>query len=170
MDPFVTRRDLAAIAAAFALAPSSGSAADDSAAATKSPWSSVEAANIDIATRFCKAWETRDVEKFLEFCADDIVYQMFDNAPLTKGKDAMRKQQAPFVGRMREIRWEIFRSYAIGPIVINDRVDYFLAQAGGKDMVVPIVGVFWIVDGKIQHWYDYTLPKDRVVTPPAGVG
>lgn len=170
MDTSVTRRDLAALAAAFALVPSNGSAVSGASDAAKSPWSSVEATNIDIATRFCKAWETRDVENFLAFCADDIVYQMFDNAPLTKGKDAMRKQLTAFVGRMREIRWEVFRSHAIGPIVINDRVDYFIAAAGGKDMVVPIVGVFWIVEGKIKHWYDYTLPGDRVVSPPPAAG
>lgn len=164
-DPPLSRRDLAAAAAAFALMPSLVSAADGSGANTEaSPWSAAEAANVDIATRFCKAWETRDVEKFLEFCADDIVYQMFDNAPLTKGKDAMRKQLTAFVGRMREIRWEIFRSHAMGPIVINDRVDYFLATPGGKDMIFPIVGVFWIVEGKIKLWYDFSLPKDRVVT------
>lgn len=161
IESALSRRDLMGLAAAASLLGSTA------ATAAESPWTEVESSHIDIATRFCKAWETRDIERILEPLADDIVYQMFDNAPLTRGKEAMRTQLAPFVGRMREIRWEIFRSHAIGPVVINDRVDYFLAPEGGKDMIFPVVGVFWIVAGKIKLWYDYNLPKTRVVTSPA---
>ena len=55
------------------------------------------------------------------------------------------------------IKFEVHESWARGPMVINERTDYFdsprLKRWHG-------VGVFLVKDGKIVEWQDFTI--DRV--------
>lgn len=118
----------------------------------------VETANEDLVTRFCKAWELRDVEKLLPFLADDLVYQMFEGRPDLIGVEAFRNEIGPWLSRLERVEWEILRSQAIGPLVINDRIDRFIAGPGGRDMVFRIAGIFVVQDGRIVLWRDYNIP------------
>jgi limonene-1,2-epoxide hydrolase len=44
----------------------------------------------------------------------------------------------------------------MGNIVINDRIDYFVTP--DRNMEFRIVGLFYVKDGKIVEWQDYTMP------------
>jgi limonene-1,2-epoxide hydrolase len=44
----------------------------------------------------------------------------------------------------------------MGSIVINDRIDRF--DTGDNKMEFHIVGFFFVRDGKIKEWQDYTMP------------
>ena len=47
-----------------------------------------EKANLDVVTRFCAAFATRDMAKIGEFLAADVVYRITDTAPTVKGAEA----------------------------------------------------------------------------------
>ena len=55
-------------------------------------------------------------------------------------------------------RFEILDTFARGPMEVNERIDHFssvqLRRWHG-------VGVFFLRDGKIVEWYDYTIDSDR---------
>jgi len=50
------------------------------------------------------------------------------------------------------------RSYAIGELVINERIDHFVANDEKRSMHFSIAGFFLVRDGKIKVWKDYSLP------------
>ena len=47
---------------------------------------------------------------------------------------------------------------AAGPIVINHRVDRFMTS---RPLTWEGVGVFFVKDGKIKEWSDYTIKVQR---------
>ena len=44
------------------------------------------------------------------------------------------------------------------PMVVNERIDRFTSDALKSR---PGVGVFFLKDGKIVEWYDYTIAMER---------
>jgi limonene-1,2-epoxide hydrolase len=123
--------------------------------------SPLEAANEDLVTRFCLDWALRDVDKLVPYLADDIVYQMFEGRPDLVGVDAFRKEIGPFLAGLVRVEWEMVRSFAIGQIVINERIDHFIAKPGGRSMHFPIAGLFVVRNGRIELWRDYRLPGGK---------
>jgi len=114
-----------------------------------------------LVTDFCLAWSGKDVEALIPFVAADIEYHMFEGAPPVKGHDEFRKRLGGFMSGMKEIKWDIIRSHAIGDIVLNERIDHFIQPAGSKrpDNHFHVAGVFLVRDGKILYWKDYNMPK-----------
>jgi limonene-1,2-epoxide hydrolase len=56
-------------------------------------------------------------------------------------------------------RFEILETWARGPMVINQRIDHF------RDFQIKAwhgTGVFFLKDGKIAEWFDYTTFTDPV--------
>jgi len=52
----------------------------------------------------------------------------------------------------------VLDTFARGPMVINERIDYF------SDFALKTwhgVGVFFIREGKIVDWYDYTIAMEQ---------
>ena len=123
--------------------------------------SAIEEANIKFVTDFCKSWSSLDANKVAEFLSDKVVYQIIDGMPLLKGKEAFVKFVTPFMGKQQKAEWEIIRSFAIGNIVINQRIDNFYSKSGKPDQHFKVVGVFVLKDGKISEWKDYRLPGDK---------
>jgi limonene-1,2-epoxide hydrolase len=56
-------------------------------------------------------------------------------------------------------RFEILDTFARGPMVFNERMDYF--APGGRLKSWHGVGVFFLKDNKIVEWQDYTIAIDR---------
>ena len=159
-----TRRGL--LLAGGLAAACTGLAASESAGHVPTP---LESANIDLVTRFCRDWTTRDVEKLLPYLADNLVYQMFEKRPDLIGLDAFRREIGPFLNDLARVEWDILRSYAVGQLVINERVDHFIAKPGARSMHFPIAGLFVVKNSKIELWRDYSLPggKPRMEIEPA---
>ena len=131
----------------------------------------VEKANAALVTRFCLDWASRDVEKLVPYLADKLVYQMFEGRPDILGIDAFRREIEPFLKDLARVEWEILRTFTIGQIVINERVDHFVARPGGRSMHFEIAGLFVVKDGKIELWRDYRLQgsKPRIEVEKAPV-
>ena len=119
-----------------------------------------EKQNTEVVTNFCKAWSGKDVEKLIPFISAEIEYHMFEGAPPIKGVEQFKERLGGFMAGMKEINWEIFRSQAMGDIVINERIDHFIQAAGSKrpDNHFHITGVFLVREGKIVYWKDYNMP------------
>lgn len=124
---------------------------------------SAEQANIDLVTTFCLAWAGRDVERLVPFLDEAIEYQVFEGGPVIKGLAQFRAQMGGFMAGMTEIRWEVFRSAAMGDLVINERLDHFIRPPGSgrPNDHFRVTGVFVVRGGKILYWKDWNLSESR---------
>jgi limonene-1,2-epoxide hydrolase len=120
--------------------------------------SELEQENERIVTQFCKDWENRDAVALAEYLSEDVVYQMFEGNPDIIGKDQFISTLEKFLKSMKEVDWEITRSYAVGELVINERIDHFVGEDESKSMHFGIAGFFLVRDGKIKLWRDYSMP------------
>ncbi len=122
-----------------------------------------EQAREEFVNKFCTEWNSRDAEKLIPYLADDIEYHVFEGGPMVvNGIDQFREQMGAFMGAMKEVRWEILRSHAMGDLVFNERIDHFIMQDGSDFPRSPfhVVGMFVVREGKIQYWKDYNLRNE----------
>ena len=105
-----------------------------------------------IVRDFCAAWTRRNIPELLGYFADDAVYHNMPLAPAT-GKDAIREILNLFVPPATAITFEMLRVASTGPVVFTERIDRFIIA--GKEIALPVAGVFEIRDGKIAAWRDY---------------
>jgi limonene-1,2-epoxide hydrolase len=105
-----------------------------------------------IVREFCATWSERDIEKLLAYFADDAVYHNMPLAPVV-GKDGIREVLGLFVPPAEAIDFEMLHTAARGNVVFTERVDRF--TMGGKQVDLPVAGVFELRDGRIAAWRDY---------------
>ncbi len=152
-----SRRTVLAAAGALAGCSVMSAGGDDSVGDTQAK-SALEIENERIVTQFCLDWATKDIDLLASYLAEDVVYQMFEGRPDIIGRDAFIKELGGFLANLKEVKWEILRTYSIGELVINDRVDHFVGEDEKRSMHFAIAGYFLVRDGKIKVWKDYSLP------------
>jgi limonene-1,2-epoxide hydrolase len=128
------------------------------------PQTAQETENERLVSQFCHDWAKQDVDHLAEYLDSDIEYQMYEGRPDIIGKDAFKQELREFLNRLKDVEWEIYRSYAIGELVINERIDHFIDEDESKSFHLPIVGVFLVRDGKIKMWKDYSLREGVLQT------
>ena len=101
---------------------------------------------------FCAAWATRDVDAILAWVTDDAVYHNVPVAPV-RGHAEIRGVLEMFVPPASAIRFDVLAVATRGSLVFTERVDRF--TVGGKEIALPVAGVFEVRDGKIAAWRDY---------------
>ncbi len=111
-----------------------------------------EVTNEEIVRRFCAAFARRDVDELIGFFAPDAVYHNIP-LPAAVGSDAIRASLNAFVPGSPEIEFEIRSLAANGPVVFTERVDRM--TFGGREVELPVTGVFELEAGKIRAWRDY---------------
>ena len=125
-------------------------------AAHAAEWTASERANVEVVTNFCAAWPSHDLQKVTSFFADDGAYRMSERQEPSKGRQAVTEKINSFLGNV--VKFEVLETFARGPMVFNERIDHFqnlnLKSWHG-------VGVFFLRDGKIVEWYDYTIATER---------
>ena len=117
---------------------------------------------IDIVKDFCAAWDRLDWQTIYGHLADDLFYHNIPMAP-THGIAAFKAFFAGFP--VSEAAFEIHHIAANGNIVMTERTDRFLL--GGNPIVIRVMGVFEIRDGKIAVWRDYFDMAEFAVKPAA---
>jgi limonene-1,2-epoxide hydrolase len=127
-------------------------------AATAAEWNAAERANVNVVTDFCVAWSTRDMNKTLPFLADDCVYRVTETTPPVNGHDGVTQRLKTLVDTASLVEFRILDTMAAGPIVINHRIDRFMTA---QPLIWEGVGVFFVKDGKIKEWSDYTIRFQR---------
>lgn len=105
---------------------------------------------------FCAVWAApMDVARLRPFLADDCVYRPTETTPARTGRDAIVASLEQFVGEATFCEFEVVETFARGPIVVNERWDRFVLPERRIDW--HGVGVFYVKDGKIAEWSDFTI-------------
>jgi limonene-1,2-epoxide hydrolase len=115
-----------------------------------------EKANIEVVNNFCAAWPSHDLDKIMSFFAENCAYRLSETQEPTKGRQAVRDRIGSFLDRVQG--FDVIETFAKGPMVFNERHDHF---TGGPLKMWHGVGVFFLKDGKIVEWSDYTISMDR---------
>ena len=121
-------------------------------------WTDAEKANVKVVTDFCAAWSSRDLARTLPFLATDCVYRMTETTAPVSGHDGVTDRLKPTVDRSERVEFRVLETFAAGPIVINRRIDQFVSS---RPLTWEGVGVFFVKDGKIREWSDYTIRVAR---------
>ena len=136
---------------------------------TEAQQAALEKANAELITNFVRDYATRDAEVLSRYVADDIVYQITTGLPDIVGIEAFRKHNDGMFKGLDKVEWVNLRQFAIGQIVINDRIDEFYPYAGSKTprMRFRVAGYFLIENNKIKVWRDFPYPGSKQLVEPA---
>jgi limonene-1,2-epoxide hydrolase len=108
----------------------------------------------EIVTEFCSKWSSPDPAELSSFFTEDGIYHNIPMDPV-QGADAIKDFLAGFTAAFDGIDFQVHRQVSDGNLVMNERTDVMRRKDGGKDIELPVTGVFEIVDGKISKWRDY---------------
>ncbi|MBI4518541.1 MAG: nuclear transport factor 2 family protein [Deltaproteobacteria bacterium] len=106
----------------------------------------------EVVRSFCAAFARRDIDELLGFFTPDAVYH---NVPLqpVRGLEGIRSTFEMFVAPAERAEFEILHMASVDDVVLNERIDRFVV--GGRQVSLPVAGVFVVRDGKIAAWRDY---------------
>jgi limonene-1,2-epoxide hydrolase len=107
---------------------------------------------VELVRRFCGAWSEGDLDRVVEFFADDAVYHNIPVDPVV-GTDAIRTMIEEFTVGIDRIEFRIDNIASAGNVVLTERVDIFVK--GGRRIELPVMGTFEVVGGRIAKWRDY---------------
>lgn len=110
------------------------------------------ASAVTLVTGFCASVSTLDPAAMRPFLADDVVYRMTETASPIAGVEAVLETYRKL--NATSIEFKVLDTFTAGPIVINRRTDTFV---GPRSFTWQGVGVFFVKDGKIKEWSDYTI-------------
>lgn len=113
-----------------------------------------EKANLALVTDFCASFAGRDMTKIASFLGDNCVYRVTETAPPLAGKDAIERIRT-YVERSTKIEFKILDSWVKGSVVVNERIDSF--EPAPRNSPFHLTGVFFVKDGKIAEWTDYSI-------------
>lgn len=116
-----------------------------------------ERANEELVNAFCRDWARQDAELLTGYFAEPFEYMVWEGGPVITTRAEFVKQMGPFLTKLRKVDWEVVRSQALGPMVINERIDHFYAHDSKFDNHPHIAGMFIVRDGKITVWRDYNM-------------
>jgi limonene-1,2-epoxide hydrolase len=108
--------------------------------------------NENVVRKFCAAFARRNIQELLSFFAEDAVYHNVPVEPV-HGHDGIRSTFEMFVAPAEKIEFEILHMASVDDMVLNERIDRFLIA--GRQVALPVAGVFVIRNGKIAAWRDY---------------
>ncbi len=109
-----------------------------------------------IVADFCAAVSKLDPAAMRPFFADDVVYRMTETTPPILGVDAVLETYRKL--NATSIEFKVLEMVSAGPIVINRRIDRFVSA---RPFTWEGVGVFFVKDGRIKEWSDYTVRMER---------
>ena len=113
-----------------------------------------EEGNIAVVNAFCAAFVVPfDWERVAASLRSDCKYRASQNIPMVEGPDAIVGLLQSFAGNATSAEFEITDTWARGPVVVNDRMDRFVLP--NRTLEIPVVGVFYLVDGQIAEWTDF---------------
>ena len=122
-------------------------------------WSEAEADNVKLVEDFCASWSTLDLEQVTSHMAVDSIYRMSETTPPVTGHEGVVGIMQSWFESSHAIEFRILETFARGPLVITHRIDTFSSET--RPLTWEGVGVFFLVDGKIKEWSDYTIRVAR---------
>ena len=107
----------------------------------------------DVVTEFCKLWSTPDPEVLAGYFSEDAVYHNIPMEPV-RGPAAIKEFIAEFLAMCDGIDFQVHSQLSNGNLVMNERTDVMRFK-DGRELPLPVMGVFEVVDGRITAWRDY---------------
>ena len=107
----------------------------------------------DVVTEFCAKWATPDPAELSAYFTEDGVYH---NIPMERvvGRAAIADFIADFTAAVDGIDFQVHHQVGAGNLVFNERTDVMRFK-DGRELALPVTGVFEVVDGQITAWRDY---------------
>ena len=113
-----------------------------------------EQANLTAVNDFCAAFTVPlDWDRITSFVSADCKYRASQDIPMVEGPEAIVGLLKGFLSTATSAEFEMLDTWARGPVVVNDRVDRFVMPTGMVEL--PVVGIFYMVNGKIVEWTDF---------------
>ncbi|MGH7964838.1 MAG: limonene-1,2-epoxide hydrolase family protein [Candidatus Binatia bacterium] len=112
----------------------------------------MSAANEKLATDLCNALLTREISRALPYLSEDVFYHNVPWEPVT-GHAGVRKVLEPFLAYCVLEKMDIKNTVSAGDVAMNERVETW--SKGNVRVLLPVVGIFTIKEGKIVRWCDY---------------
>ncbi|MCW2623760.1 limonene-1,2-epoxide hydrolase family protein [Mycobacterium sp.] len=107
----------------------------------------------EVVTEFCKKWLTADPDELAGYFTEDAVYHNIPMAPV-QGREAIKDFIAGFTAGFDGIDFQVHRQVSDGNVVMNERTDV-MHRKDGREIPLPVTGVFEVIDGRIAAWRDY---------------
>lgn len=108
--------------------------------------------NEQLVTDFCNALAD-GLSAILPYLADDVLYHNMPWEPVT-GHAGVRQVLEPFIDSQKLLqKMEIKHTTSAGNVVMNERLETWVK--GDVTVLLPVLGVFTVSDGKIAKWCDY---------------
>ncbi|NND53468.1 MAG: SnoaL-like domain-containing protein [Gammaproteobacteria bacterium] len=172
-DSLFSRRDLVAGAGMLAMLgiqdAIAGGHTGDRPVLSEEEQLALEKANAELVSNFVADYSTRDADVLNKYVTDDIIYQITPGMKDIVGAEAFHKHNANMFEGLDKVEWVNLRQFAVGQIVINDRIDDFFPYPGSKTprMRFRVAGYFLIEDNKIKVWKDFPYPGSKQLIEPA---
>jgi limonene-1,2-epoxide hydrolase len=123
-------------------------------------WTAEQKANVQLVTDFCASWSTRDLKQILPRLAPECIYRMSETVPAVTGHAGVTEKLGSWMTSSDlGIEFRILETFASGPMVMNHRIDSF--KSTKQPLTWEGVGIFFVKDGKIREWSDYTIRVSR---------
>jgi limonene-1,2-epoxide hydrolase len=151
------------IAGGMGLVGSAITGSAEAAAWTPTEWGPAEKASVKIVNDFLAALDAGNLDAHLALLADDAKVRNLAHTPAAPvNPEGLRKILANFL-KPGAVRVKTLDTIALGPMVINTRIDRITSVNGVTDMYY--MGVFFVKDGKIKEWSDYEVAPSTPVKP-----
>jgi limonene-1,2-epoxide hydrolase len=136
---------------------------------TEEQQADLEKANDTLITGFVNDYASRDADVISKYVADDVIYQITTGMPDIVGREAFHKHNDNMFKGLDKVEWVNLRQFAIGQIVVNDRIDEFYPYPGSKvpRMRFRVAGFFLIDNNQIKVWRDFPYPGAKQLIEPA---
>jgi len=109
--------------------------------------------NVELVRHFCQAFSRRDADEILEFFNENAVYHNMPMPPV-QGKAAIRTVLEMFLKPSESVEFIVLKiAGGDDGAVLTERLDKFSLE--GRNVELPVAGVFELDGGKITAWRDY---------------
>ena len=102
---------------------------------------------------FLGSWQGRDIDHIMSFFSDESVYHNVPVAPL-RGVAPIRAIFEAFLRGFPHASLDVVTAVAEPGLVIAERIDRFRTN-DGRDVHLPVTGVFVVRNHKIVRFSDY---------------
>jgi limonene-1,2-epoxide hydrolase len=104
-----------------------------------------------------------DVERFVDFLADDVEYHFHVSTPPVRGKDGVRRFMAKYGTIAADPLWRVDRTAEAGNCLFIEGYEEYTDKRTSERIAHPYMGILeFRADGKITKWRDYFEMNQKV--------
>ena len=97
-----------------------------------------------------------DVERFVDFLADDVEYHFHVSTPPVRGKDGVRRFLTKYRTIAEDVVWRVDRIAENESCLFIEGYEEYTDKRTGERIAHPYMGILeFRADGKITKWRDY---------------